>query len=74
MNADREHLEAVLFTVANGEFYGQERPLTAVRDRMRLPAGELFGEVLAEVQERRVWREFEDDVSRGHGSHAHGIG
>jgi hypothetical protein len=33
-----------------------------VRDRMRLPAGELFAEVLAEVQERCVWREFEDDV------------
>jgi PAS domain-containing protein len=48
--------------IANGEFYGQERLLAAVRDRMRLPAGELFGEVLAEVQERRVWREFEDDV------------
>ena len=36
----------VLFTdglfeveIANGEFYGQERLLTAVRDRMRLPAG-----------------------------------
>jgi two-component system, NtrC family, sensor kinase len=45
-----------------GEFYGQERLLAAVRDRMRLPAGELFYEVLAEVPERRVWREFEDDV------------
>ena len=59
----------VLFTdglfeveIANGEFYGQERLLTAVRDRMRLPARELFGEVLAEVRERCVWREFEDDV------------
>jgi len=59
----------VLFTdglfeveIANGEYYGQERLLAAVRDRMRLPAGELFGEVLAEVQERCVSREFEDDV------------
>ena len=25
--------------IANGEFYGQERLLTAVRDQMRLPAG-----------------------------------
>jgi serine phosphatase RsbU (regulator of sigma subunit)/putative methionine-R-sulfoxide reductase with GAF domain len=48
--------------IANGEYYGQERLLATVRDRMRLPAGELFAEVLAEVQERCVWREFEDDV------------
>jgi PAS domain S-box-containing protein len=59
----------VLFTdglfeveIANGEYYGQERLLAAVRDRMRLPAGELFQEVLAEVQERCVSREFADDV------------
>jgi PAS domain S-box-containing protein len=59
----------VLFTdglfeveIANGEYYGQERLLAAVRDRMRLPVGELFHEVLAEVQERCAAREFSDDV------------
>jgi phosphoserine phosphatase RsbU/P len=59
----------VLFTdglfeveIANGEYYGQERLLAAVHNRMSLPAGELFREVLAEVQERCVSREFADDV------------
>jgi sigma-B regulation protein RsbU (phosphoserine phosphatase) len=48
--------------IGNRDYYGQERLLAAVRNRMCLPAGELFREVLAEIQEQRVSYEFADDV------------
>ena len=48
--------------IGNRDYYGQERLLAAVRNRMCLPPGELFREVLAEIQEQRVSYEFADDV------------
>jgi serine phosphatase RsbU (regulator of sigma subunit) len=50
------------FEISRGEFYGQERLPAAVRERVRLPASELFRQLLAEVRERCMRREFEDDV------------
>ena len=47
---------------ADGEEYGQERLLAAVRKRTTLPAGQLFDELLADVQQHAGNRGFVDDV------------
>jgi len=47
---------------ADGEEYGQERLLAAVRKRTTLPAGQLFDELLADVQRHAGNRGFVDDV------------
>ncbi len=59
----------VLFTdglyeveIANDEYYGQKRLVDAVRNRMQLPVGEMFDEILAEIQACCLLREFADDV------------
>jgi sigma-B regulation protein RsbU (phosphoserine phosphatase) len=44
------------------EPYGEERLLAAVQRRLALPAGRLFDEVLAEVQQFSAGRGFADDV------------
>jgi phosphoserine phosphatase RsbU/P len=49
-------------TDAQGEEFGQERLLQAVRKRIQIPAEELFAELLAEVQRFSGSQEFEDDV------------
>jgi sigma-B regulation protein RsbU (phosphoserine phosphatase) len=49
-------------TNGQGEEFGQERLLQAVRRRIQKPAEELFGELLAEVQGFSGSQEFEDDV------------
>jgi sigma-B regulation protein RsbU (phosphoserine phosphatase) len=46
----------------NQEEYGQERLLDAVEKRVQLPAEQLFDELLAEVQDFSLHKEFEDDV------------
>lgn len=53
-----------LYEVLNDhdEQYGQERLLQAVRKRIGLPPGQLFAEVLAEVQQFSQKKEFVDDV------------
>lgn len=53
-----------LYEVENSrhEEYGQERLLSAVRERFRLPAERLFNELLQEVQRFSASKEFEDDV------------
>ncbi|MEA3208983.1 MAG: phosphoserine phosphatase RsbU/P [Chthoniobacter sp.] len=48
--------------VAPDDYYGEQRLATAVRERLRLPAEELFAQVIAEIQERCVDQEFTDDV------------
>jgi sigma-B regulation protein RsbU (phosphoserine phosphatase) len=59
----------VLFTdglfeveMADDEYYGAERLLAAVRERMQLPAGQLFAEVVAEIQRSCVSGQFTDDM------------
>ncbi len=59
----------VLFTdglfeveVADDEYYGAERLLAAVGKRMHLPATQLFGEVVAEIQQSCVSGRFTDDM------------
>jgi serine phosphatase RsbU (regulator of sigma subunit) len=59
----------VLFTdgifeveTAEDEYYGAERLLAAVRKRMHLPAGQMFGEVVAEIQRSCVSGQFTDDM------------
>jgi len=59
----------VLFTdgifeveVADSEYYGAERLLAAVGKRMHLPAAQLFGEVVAEIQQSCVSGRFMDDM------------
>src|SRR5580704_347672 len=59
----------VLFTdglfeveVAEDEYYGAERLLAAVGKRMQLPAAQLFGEVVAEIQRCCVSGRFTDDM------------
>ena len=47
---------------AEGDEYGQERLLAAVSQRSRLPAGEMFDELLADVQKHAGNRGFVDDV------------
>lgn len=49
-------------TDAQGEEFGQERLLQAVRKRIQMPAEDLFSELLAEVQRFSGSQEFEDDV------------
>jgi sigma-B regulation protein RsbU (phosphoserine phosphatase) len=49
-------------TNAEGEEFGQDRLLQAVRRRIETPANQLFEELLAEVQEFSGTNEFEDDV------------
>ena len=53
-----------LFEVDNAqpEEYGQERLLAAVRQRSRLPAEQLFDELLQDVQRFSGIAEFDDDV------------
>jgi sigma-B regulation protein RsbU (phosphoserine phosphatase) len=59
----------VLFTdglfeveMAEDDYYGTERLLAAVRERMHLPAGQLFGEVVEEIQRCCVSGQFTDDM------------
>ena len=59
----------VLFTdglfeveVADSEYYGADRLLAAVGNRMHLPAAQLFSEVVAEIQRSCVSGRFTDDV------------
>ena len=59
----------VLFTdglfeveMADDDYYGAERLLAAVRKRMHLPAGQLFAEVVAEIQHSCVSGQFTDDM------------
>jgi sigma-B regulation protein RsbU (phosphoserine phosphatase) len=47
---------------AEGDEYGQERLLVAVNKRTRLPTGQLFDELLADVQKHAGNRGFVDDV------------
>lgn len=49
-------------TNAGGEEFGQERLLEVVRKRLRMPAEQLFSELLEQVQNFSGSREFEDDV------------
>jgi len=49
-------------TNAEGEEFGQERLLQAVRKRIRRPAEELFGDLLVETQTFSGRSDFEDDV------------
>jgi sigma-B regulation protein RsbU (phosphoserine phosphatase) len=49
-------------TNANGDEFGQERLLQAVRKRIQKPADDLFEGILAEAQEFSGSQEFEDDV------------
>ena len=53
-----------IYEAINGEGveFGQERLLQSVQRRVRLPAEQMFSELLAEVQEFSGSREFEDDV------------
>jgi len=53
-----------LYEVDNQESkeYGQERLLEAVRQRCRLPAAQLFDELLKDVQNFSSGQEFDDDV------------
>jgi serine phosphatase RsbU (regulator of sigma subunit) len=46
----------------NDEYYGEERLLAAVRKRMRLPVGQLFAEVVAEIRQACMSGRFGDDV------------
>jgi phosphoserine phosphatase RsbU/P len=49
-------------TNADGEEFGQERLLRAVRKGIRRPAEELFGDLLVEAQTFSGRSDFEDDV------------
>ena len=49
-------------TNAEGQEFGQERLLQAVRKRVQTPAEQLFAELLTEVQQFSGSLEFEDDV------------
>src|SRR5882724_9146184 len=49
-------------TNAQGQEFGQERLLQAVRKRIDTPPEQLFSELLAEVQQFSGSQEFEDDV------------
>jgi sigma-B regulation protein RsbU (phosphoserine phosphatase) len=53
-----------IYEVTNdqGEEFGQERLLQAVRKGIQMPADQLFNELLAETQAFSGSREFEDDV------------
>jgi sigma-B regulation protein RsbU (phosphoserine phosphatase) len=53
-----------IYEVTNeqGEEFGQERLLQAVRKRIHLPAEQLFSELLTEAQHFSGSQEFEDDV------------
>ncbi len=44
------------------EEYGEKRLLTAVRERLALPAAELFNQLLDQIQTFSVTRQFADDV------------
>jgi PAS domain S-box-containing protein len=46
----------------NHEYFGEERLLAEVRKRMQLPAGELFDDVMAEIQANCPSGHFADDV------------
>jgi PAS domain S-box-containing protein len=59
----------VLFTdglfeveTAEDDYYGADRLLAAVRKRMHLAAGQLFGEVVAEIQGACISGKFTDDM------------
>ena len=53
-----------IYEVTNeqGEEFGQERLLEAVRRRIQVPAEQLFTELLSEVKKFSGGGEFEDDV------------
>jgi serine phosphatase RsbU (regulator of sigma subunit) len=42
--------------------YGQERLLAAVRQRTQLPANQLFDELLVDIRQFSMEKEFDDDV------------
>jgi sigma-B regulation protein RsbU (phosphoserine phosphatase) len=47
---------------ADGELYDQKSLLRAVNQRVNLNAGDLCGEVLAEIRQFSASNQFEDDV------------
>jgi sigma-B regulation protein RsbU (phosphoserine phosphatase) len=47
---------------ANEQLYSAEKLVDAVRRRNRLPAGELFDQLLAEIKEFALDKQFTDDV------------
>ena len=47
---------------ADDEYYGADRLLAAVRKRMHLSAGQIFGEVVAEIQGSCISGQFTDDI------------
>jgi sigma-B regulation protein RsbU (phosphoserine phosphatase) len=53
-----------LYEVENAEHeeFGQERLLMSIRERARVATGQLFDELLREIQDFSVTKEFDDDV------------
>ncbi len=47
---------------ADQQLYTQEMLATAVRKRVKMPASQLFDELLAEIRDFAVAKEFGDDV------------
>ena len=48
--------------ISKDDYYGEERLATGVRQRIGLPAEELFAQLLDEIQQASVDKEFSDDV------------
>lgn len=48
--------------IAKGDFYGEERLSAAVRQRIGIPTEELSTQVVDEIQQACVEKEFNDDV------------
>ena len=48
--------------IAKDDYYGEERLANAVRQRIGLSGEELFAQILTEIQEASVDKEFSDDV------------
>ena len=48
--------------IAKDDYYGEERLANAVRQRIGLSGEELFAQILSEIQEASVDKEFSDDV------------
>jgi sigma-B regulation protein RsbU (phosphoserine phosphatase) len=48
--------------IAQDDYYGEERLANAVRQRIGLSGEELFAQILTEIQEASVDKEFSDDV------------
>jgi len=48
--------------IAKDDYYGEERLAAAIRQRIGIPAAELFAQVLDKIQQACVEKEFSDDV------------